>query len=94
MTPLRIMDDEIQSKCHALTVYHQSFRNALFRPEETASPFHKEFQIGAHARATSAKQLALRTIEDIRYLRNLRERMTLVASVQRKQRKEAKAWTR
>lgn len=89
MTPLAIMDDEIQTKCHALTAYHESFRNALFRPEETASLFHRQFQIAPFVRAQSAKQLIRRTIKDIRYLRRIRERMSDVASIRRKRRKEA-----
>lgn len=76
MTPLDIMDDEIQTKCIALKMHHASFRNALFRPEETASPLVKEFNIGQHIRVLSAKQLTQRVIEDIRYLRRIRERMS------------------
>lgn len=90
MTPLSIMDDEIQSKYYALNMYRQSFSDALFRPEETASPYHKQFEIDPSVRVRSAKQLVRRTIEDIRYLRRIRERMSNAASIRRKRRKEAK----
>lgn len=93
MTPLAIMDDEIQTKCRALTTYHQRFRDALFRPDETATPFQKQFGIGTRVRVLSTKQLVQRTIEDIRYLRRIRERMSDVASLQRKHRKEMNQWT-
>ena len=83
MTPLTIMNDEIQTKCRALKTYHANFRNALFRPEATASQLHKDFNISPQIRVHSAKQLALRTIEDIRYLRRIKERMQDVARIQR-----------
>lgn len=84
MTPLAIMDDEIQTKYHALKAYHASFRNALFRPEATASQLHKAFNIGQSVRVQAAKQLAHRTIEDIRWLRRIRDRMSFAASCRRK----------
>ena len=89
MTPLSIMDDEIQTKFHALKMYRQSFSNALFRPDETASPLQKQHGIGPAIRVRSAKQLVHRTIEDIRYLRRIRERMSNAARFRRKRRKEA-----
>lgn len=89
MTPLSIMDDEIQTKYLALKTYHASFRNAMFRPEETASPLVKEFNIGQHIRVRSAKQLAQRAIEDIRYLRRIRKRMSFAASCRRKRKENS-----
>ena len=83
MTPLQIINEEIQLRCDRLKYYHQCFRNARFRPDETQSEVQKQFHIGQDNRIRSAKQLVKHEIELVRYLRRIKERMQYNAKFQR-----------
>ena len=84
MTPLQIIDEEICTKCQSIKYYHKSFQDALFRPEETASSFQKEYGILTAVRVQSAKGLIQRQIEQIRLLQMIKGRMQTAAKAQRK----------
>lgn len=86
MTPLEILDDEICRKVFAVKYHHKSFQDALFRPDETASPLCKQFHIMAEVRVKSAKGLVHANIEHLRLLQRIKERIQYAARVNRGER--------
>lgn len=85
MTPLQIINEEIQLRCDRLKYYHQSFRNARFRPTETQSEVQKQFD--QDNRIRSAKLLVKNEIELVRYLRRIKKRMQFHEKFQRDMRR-------
>ena len=84
MSPLQILEDEIQTLCAGVRYSHKRFQDALFRAEASATDFDRNFNISPETRILTAKQLARKYIEDIRLLRKLQHRIRFVAKVTRK----------
>lgn len=83
MTPLQIVQDEIQSLCSGVRYSHKSFQDALFRGEATATDDDKRGEITPDIRARAAKQCVRNCIRDIRLLQRVMARMRSSAKVAR-----------
>ena len=88
MTPLQIMDDEICTKLKALAFFRKRFADVLFDREgpQTKLVDGSIYTFSKNNGLRSAKELVHRTIQEIRYLRRIKERMQYCAKLTRERR--------